>query len=114
METKAFSVPALASITTGVLLANSFSDMHEAAEWLMGHPIWTHEFGSKDTFERMRARVLAQHPDLDIDASDVNRDNVEAFRARLVADLGESREIVKGDAEREAGPVETLIDMLRA
>ena len=56
METKAFSTAALASITTGRLLC-PFSDMHEAIEYLMGHPVWTHELASESLWQLMRAKL---------------------------------------------------------
>lgn len=43
-ETRDFPTAVIASLSSGVLLCE-FTDMHEAAEYLMGHPIWTHQFG---------------------------------------------------------------------
>lgn len=45
METRDFPSAVIASISTGVLLCK-FNEMHQAAEYLMGHPIWTHHFAS--------------------------------------------------------------------
>ena len=110
METKTFSVPILASITSGVLLEMPFSKMHEAAEWLLGHPVWTHEFGSGETSDRLRAAVLHQFPELDIDASSVTRDNVDEFRQRLIEDLGPDREVLQGSEIREKDPITTAVE----
>lgn len=112
METKAFSTPILASITTGVLLEEPFSKMHEAAEFLMGHSIWTHEFANKALWGLMRAKLLEQHPGLDVDADDVTADNYEDFAAKLKADLGDTLEISKGEERRAADPLTTAQNML--
>lgn len=112
MEKKAFSTTVLASLTTGVMLGPPFSEVHAAAEFVMGHPIWTHEFAYKALWELMRAKVLEQHPGLDVDASEVNRDNYKEFGAKLVADLGETLEITQGDEVRGADPITTARNML--
>jgi hypothetical protein len=44
---------AIVSAYTGYL-AGPFQDMHEYAEKKFGHPIWTHQFGSKEVAERLR------------------------------------------------------------
>ena len=51
----------LASLTTGTLLVE-FSLVHEAAEWIMGRPIWTHQFPSM--FDEIKSEVLSQFPDM--------------------------------------------------
>ncbi len=38
---------AIITAYTGIM-CGSFSDFHEYAEKLMGHPIWTHQFGSAE------------------------------------------------------------------
>ena len=110
METKTFSVPALASLTTGRLLCG-FSEMHELAEHLLGHPVWTHEFASKPLWDRMKAKLLEQHPDIPTETPDDVETNWQAYRDRLIDELGESREIVKGSDERGKGPIETLREL---
>ena len=111
-ESKRFSTPILASITTGVLLEEPFSKMHEAAEFLMGHSIWTHEFASKDLCKQMRDKLIEQHPDLDVNADDVNADNFEAFAEKLKTDLGDTLEIIGGKEKRQADPITTAREML--
>lgn len=56
---------ALAGLTSGlVLVENGFSAMHAAAEHVLGHPVWTHHFASKDLWHRMRDLILAQFPEM--------------------------------------------------
>jgi|SRR5215204_1050230 len=77
---------ALACLTTGILLTD-FSRLHEAAEWVLGHPVWTHQFPS--IADKMRDAVLAQFPDMPttIDGSqwETIRDNVRKKYGTLVA-----------------------------
>jgi hypothetical protein len=61
MQTKSIDPAALAGLTTGFVLTN-FADMHEAAEHVMGAPIWTHQFPV--VLEELKAAILAQFPDM--------------------------------------------------
>ena len=110
METKAFSTPALASLSSGMLLCE-FGDMHEAAEYLMGHPIWTHEFASKPMWGLMKSKLLEQHPGLPTEEPPEGTD-WQAWRDELVAKLGAELTITKGSEERPADPVTTARAML--
>jgi hypothetical protein len=108
METKSFTVPVLVSLVSGKMLTTSFSALHECAEFVMGHPVWTHEFASKPLWELMRSKVLEQHPDLDVDCESVTKENWLAFTNELIGRLGHEREIVKGEEERAADPITSL------
>lgn len=112
METKTFDTPTLASITTGVLLVQPFSKVHEACEWLLGHPVWTHELGSDKTVDRIKAALVAQFPEFgEIDADGIGKDNWAPFAYELIERLGPSREVRRGSDERTAGPIETLREL---
>ncbi len=59
-ETKSFDPAVLATLTTGTLLVQPFGLAHEAAEWVLGHPVWTHQFPK--IMPKLREAVLAQFP----------------------------------------------------
>ena len=61
-ETRAFPVAAIATLCSGISLCE-FGKIHEAAEFLMGHPIFTHHFASKELWRDMQRTILAQHPE---------------------------------------------------
>lgn len=61
-ETREFPVAVVASLASGILLCD-ISDFHQAAEHLMGRPIFTHEFANKDLWREMQKEVLAQWPE---------------------------------------------------
>ncbi len=61
-ETREFSTAAIASISSGVLLCEDFGKMAEAAEYLMGHPIWTHHFADKQLCDDMKRTIAEQCP----------------------------------------------------
>jgi len=61
---KCIDPAALASLTTGVLLVD-FSTVHEAAEWVMSRPIWTHQFPSM--FDEIKSAVLLRFPNMPIE-----------------------------------------------
>src|SRR6266566_5652989 len=99
-ETRDFPTTVIASIATGKMLCK-FSDMHEAAEYLMGHPIWTQQFADEILLEDMRKAVAEQCPDMplqgqDGDARDVNSDNYLDYIAKLEIKLGKTVKIRKG------------------
>jgi hypothetical protein len=73
--------------------------------------MWTHEFGSEAAWKAMRAKVLEQHPDLDVNVDHVTKANWQSVVTELTAALGESREIRKGTDERTKSPVETLLEI---
>lgn len=111
MTTKTFSTAAVVSLTSGLLLCK-FSDMHELAEHVMGHPIWTHEFASKPLWELMRSKLLEQHPGLPVDAEGYDKGNWQDFLAAACVKFGETLEIAKGEEVRAADPVTTARAML--
>lgn len=112
MTAKSFSVPAIVSLMSGRLLCN-FSDMHEVAEHVMGHPIWTHEFASEALWALMKAKVSEQHPDLPSEAPEwVDKETWQRWRDQLVEQYGATRELAKGDEERAADPMTTARNIL--
>lgn len=107
METREFPTAVIASISSGVLLCK-FGDMHEAAEYLMGHPIWTHHFASKQLTAAMRQKVMEQCPGLPGENSGIDGNNWQQRLAELIADVGPVCVIRKGDGETEMHPTEGI------
>ena len=112
METRDFPVAVIASISTGVLLC-PFGEMHEAAEYLMGHSIWTHHFGSKGLWLEMQKTVLEQCPGMPIDAAGIDKDNWPTFAERLEANLGKVVKIRKGGGLTAMLPTDGIPDHLK-
>lgn len=112
METRDFPTAVIASMSTGVLLCK-MSDMHEAAEFLMGHPIWTHHFGSADLWKEMQRTVLEQCPGMPIDAPGVTKDNWPEFKKKLEAEHGEFVKIRKGGGLTAMLPTDGIPDHLK-
>lgn len=104
-ETKTLPTGAVLTITTDIVMVESFEGVHEAFEWVMGHPVWTHEmprFG-----DAARERVLAQYPDIPTKAT------AQDFRqvyADAVARYGDTIEIKRGDAKRNVDPITSLVE----
>lgn len=111
-EAKDFPTAVIASISTGVLLCK-FDEMHEAAEYLMGHPIWTHHFASKELWQEMQKTILEQCPGMPVDAPGITADNWPAFKAKLEADLGEIVKIRKGAGLTALLPTDGIPDHLK-
>lgn len=108
-EQREFPTEVIASISSGILLC-SFSEMHEAAEFLMGHPIWTHHFASPDIWKRMTDRVLQQHPLMPkkLDVTGVTPENWLEYKAKLIKSLGAIVRITKGDGSTEKSPLDGI------
>lgn len=47
---------AIITAYTGVIAGN-FSDFHEFAEEIMGHPIWTHQFASEELADAIKEKA---------------------------------------------------------
>jgi len=94
-EIKEFPATAIATLSSGVVLIEPFSKVHEAAEWLMGHPIWTHQFPS------LRAEIenaaLKQFPTMPTKLEGVTRDNWREFVDRIEAEFGRAVRVKRGD-----------------
>jgi|SRR5438132_1642786 len=105
-ETRDFPTAAIASLSSGVLLCK-FSDMHEAAEYLMGHPVWTHHFASKDLCREMQRAVLEQCPGMPTDP-DTMKENYEAKLADLECEIGKVVRIRKGAGKTAMHPLEGI------
>lgn len=111
--TKSYPVEVVLSATTGVLLKHhGFDELHELAEHVLGHPVWTHEFADAGTVRRLRDAVLAQHPALrdaepwapDGDLAAYLAGYVERARARYGATL----EVEAGTGERTESPLASM------
>lgn len=112
METRDFPVAVIASISTGILLCK-FSEMHEAAEFLMGHPIWTHHFADRQLVGEMKRAIAEQVPGMVTEAPGINGDNWREFAARLEADLGKMVTIRKGGGLTAMLPTDGIPDHLK-
>jgi hypothetical protein len=111
-ETREFPTAVLASITSGILLCK-FGDMHEAAEFVMGHPIWTHHFASKQMNEDIRKTLLAQHPGLPTKIEGVTTENYLQHVAALEAKLGKTLSVTKGSGLTAMLPTDGIPEHLK-
>jgi hypothetical protein len=100
-ETKSFDIRVLGSITSGILLLDGFGHVHEAIEWLAGHPVWTHEL--PDTSRAIAAKLIEQFPDLPAAEGDVGE--YQECTARLLAKYPDKISLPKGNGERTRDPV---------
>ena len=111
-ETRDFPTAAIASLSTGVLLCE-FGEMHEAAEFLMGHPIWTHHFASKKLCEEMRKTILEQCPGMPTDLPGANKENYLERLAEIEIELGKTVRIRKGGGLTAMLPTDGIPDHLK-
>jgi hypothetical protein len=107
IETREFPTAVIASLSSGVLLC-AFGDMHEAAEFLMGHSIWTHHFASKDLWKKMQQSIVKQCPGMPTELEGVTKDNYLEHAARLEAELGKSVTIRQGSGETAISPFDGI------
>ena len=108
--TKTFPANVIAGLYTGISLG-PFEDIHEAAEHLMGHPIWTHEFAVKGLWEAMRKKLEALFPTItkcDELVKDVSKENWESKRDAITATWPEGFTFEAGTEERTEDPISSL------
>lgn len=102
---KSFSPLTLASLTTGIVMIE-WGKVAEVAEWLVGHPIWTHEYlALTDELKRL---ALEQYPALTVDVGD----SWEVCRDRVLAHFGETVEVARGGGVRTETPIATAVRAL--
>lgn len=63
-ETRDFPIAVVISAMSGTLVHPRFGDVHECIEWVMGHPVWTHELGNVNAWVAVMEAVIEQHPAL--------------------------------------------------
>ena len=108
MESKNFPLSAILSLSTGVVFTE-FNKIHELAEWLMGYPIWTHEFASKDLFTKFRSRILEQYPQLSTETGDdIDKTNWKSYLEDCEFVFGKELNIIQGNEDRTTSPLEIL------
>lgn len=113
-ETREFPTAVIASLSTGFLLCD-FSAMHEAAEYLMGHPIWTHHFASDQLNEDMRRAIAEQCPGMWTreQTEGVTRENWQEYCAKLEAEFGPTVRIRKGSGLTAMLPTDGIPDHIK-
>ena len=88
METRDFPVDVIASLSTGIVLCEGgFGKMHEAAEYLMGHPVWTHHFANEQLWQDMRRTIAEQCPGMPTEADGIGKNNWREYAAKLEAEF---------------------------
>ena len=111
-ETRDFPTAVIASLSTGVLLCK-FGDMHEAAEYLMGHPIWTHHFADKTLTGEMKRAIAEQCPGMPVKIEGVTKENYLLKVAELEAEIGKTVKIRKGSGLTAMLPTDGIPDHLK-
>lgn len=111
-ETREFPTAVIASITTGILLCQ-FGDMHEAAEFVMGSPIWTHQFADKNLAAQMRQTVLAQAPAMPTKIEGVTPENYMTKVAEIEAIVGPTVTLKRGGGLAAMLPTDGIPDHLK-
>lgn len=97
------STAALLTLSTGITMVERFEGVGEAAQAVLGYPVWTHEYPMLG--DRMRELIVAQLPDFPVEADGTNFREV---LADALARYGETIEIECGIDQRAADPVSTL------
>jgi hypothetical protein len=108
-ETREFPVSVLASLSSGIALCE-FSKIHEAAEFLMGHPIWIHHFASEELWTAIREKLFAQHPKLPTALAGVTMDNYAEHITAIENQLDAAALCIrKGDGTTAMHPLEGIL-----
>ena len=109
-ETRDFPTAVIASLSTGILLCE-FGKMHEAAEFLMGHPIWTHHFADKELCGEMRKMITEQCPGMPTEFSATC--DWQGALAKIEQDIGPTVRIRKGGGLTAMLPTDGIADHIK-
>lgn len=114
-ETREFPTEVVATIATGFMLCD-FSAMHEAAEFLMGHPIWTHHFADSELLTSMRAAIAEQCPGMptrEWAEASFNKENWQQKRDEIIREIGPVVRIRRGSGLTAMHPADGIPDHLK-
>jgi hypothetical protein len=106
MTTKRFHTASVLTLIDGIVY-EEFGKVCELAEWVMGHPIWTHEYADRDLAARIKSALVKQHPKL-ADFAKGSEEHWKDALARAEKTYGKTLLITKGDEERMEGPLTSL------
>jgi hypothetical protein len=94
-ETRDFPTAVIASLSSGISLCE-FSKLHEAAEYLMGHPIWTHHFADPELWSDMQQTIAEQCPGMPTEIEGVTPEN-------YLDHVGELEKTIRPDRQNPQG-----------
>lgn len=110
-ETKEFPTLVVASTVTGIGLCEglNYSKMQECAEWLCGHPVWTHELAYQPIIDRYKSEGYRQFPQFP-SVEEAETDYAAAAQ-KAIAAYGEVVSVEKGEGKRDGSPMQTILAM---
>lgn len=108
MISKSFPLHAILTMKTGKVMG-PFRDAHELAEWVMGHPVWTHELLMVG--KEIEQSLSRQFPNLPTNLDHVDRSNFKGVLAELETVHGSSLEVERGIGQRTKNPLETAVEV---
>lgn len=108
-EVRDFPTDVVLTLATGDLVAGGgFDPVHEAAEFVLGHPIWMHEFAERELWQRLADCVASQHPDFkDVDTSGLSKETWREWVAAQIGRVGATVTLRRGNAKRTESPIES-------
>lgn len=118
-ETRDFPIAVVISAMSGTLVHPSFGDVHECIEWMMGHPVWTHELAGVHVWVAVMEAVIEQHPALTSGfqpptpqdgplRGDAYLAFIRPWLAQMADKHGTDITLRKGTRERTEGPLAAL------
>lgn len=102
-DARDFDPRILGSITSGTLLIQPFSLVHEAIEHIVGHPVWTHELPAVCR-DLCAPEILSRYPDMPKETPE----DWQACAASLSDRYGPAVSMPRGNGVRTSSPLETL------
>ena len=113
-ETRRVDIGVALSLLTGKVLC-PFAEMQETAEWLLGRPIWTHEFGDRETVRLLQGAIIVSAPQLSMETGEcVSRDNWRDYVQRCANTYGSSVALMQHVIPRTENPLESLLRMMES
>ena len=113
IETRDFPTAVIASLSSGVMLCEKFSAMHEAAEFIMGHPIFTHHFANENLWREMQQTISAQCPGMPMTEDGIDKSNYKMKLAEIEAEVGKTVRMRKGGGLTAMLPTDGIPDRLK-
>jgi hypothetical protein len=110
-EIRDFSTAIIASLSTGITLCE-FSEIGDAAEFLLGHPIWSHHLSDETICSDIKRMIAEQCPGMPADLQNVSTENYRDHIVRLEREFGKTVKIRKGSGLTAMLPTDGIAQSL--
>ena len=116
-DTKIFPTSLVLSVLSATAFGDTFGAIHEAVEFVVGHPIWTHELADRRIWKIAQEAIIAQWPPASrwlqkCEGVVGSPDGAKRLLAQCIAEVGGQVSLTRGNCQRSESPLESAARLL--